>query len=52
MSDYQYLLDYPVTVENAEEWCGAMAECLGPITWPEEHFNGPYQGSHRADEEI
>ncbi len=43
MSDYQYLLDYPVTVDNAEEWVGAMAELLD---------RSEYQGSHRADEEI
>ena len=43
MSDYQYLYDYPVTVENVEEWVCAMAELLD---------RSEYEGSHRADEEI
>jgi hypothetical protein len=49
MSDYQYLLDYVLTVDDVEDWCRAMAEVIRPIDpivpW--------YEGSHRAaDEEI
>ena len=45
MSDDQYVRDYPVTVDNAEEWCRAMEEII-----LDEIFGEGYSGQHRSNE--